>query len=289
LNRAIWLAAWLLGLCLTAGPAAATPPLWIARSARSTVIIFGSVHVLPAGLAWQSGALNGAVATADELWFELPIDAVTDSEASRLARARGLLPLGDRLTDHLTADQSRRLEQVAGGLKLPMAALEPMRPWLAEVTISLMVDAQNGGLVSQGVEQRIQQSAPPATRRRALETPAQQIGFLAGASMADQIASLDETLTEVEDAPQTYRRLVDEWMAADLAGLQADALAPALRAAPGSYRRLITDRNRRWTRIIRRRLRSRGTVVIIVGVAHLVGPGGVPALLRADGVAVEGP
>jgi len=276
-------------LALGASPAWATPPMWIAKSAKSTVILFGSVHMLPAGVAWRSPALDAAEARADALWFELPIDDVTGAEAARLARLRGLLPAGDRLTAHLSPDQAARLARVAQGLGAPLAALQPMRPWLAEVTLSLLMDTRDGALASEGVEQRIQQSAPATLTRGAFETPAQQIGFLAGATMADQIASLDETLTEYENAPQTYRRLVDEWLAGDLAGLEADALVPARRAAPGSYRRLITQRNQRWARVLRRRLAMPGTTLVVVGVAHLIGPGGVPALLRAEGFTVEGP
>ena len=164
-----------------------------------------------------------------------------------------------------------------------------MRPWFAEVTLSLLVDARAGAVVSQGVEEQIETLAPPTARRRSFETARQQIAFLADAAMADQVAALDETLREIEERPWAYGRVVDEWMAGDLKGVAADALEPLRRASPTIYRRLITDRNRRWAGALQRRLSRPGTVVVIVGMGHLVGPGGVPALLRAGGVKGEGP
>ena len=44
------------------------------RDADSEMVIFGSVHVLPPGLDWRPKALDAALAKADDLWFELPID-----------------------------------------------------------------------------------------------------------------------------------------------------------------------------------------------------------------------
>jgi uncharacterized protein YbaP (TraB family) len=283
-----WFAA-IAALSLAGGRALAQPPMWVAHGAHSTLFMFGSVHLLPLGLDWEPPALAAALATADEVWFELPIDQATDIEAARLAEARGALPPGDRLSALLTADQQARLSRVTRALGLAPEAIERMRPWLAEVTLSLASDEQSGAVASQGVEQQVQDSAPPDTERRALETARQQIGFLADTASADQIASLDETLHEIEERPHAYGQVVAEWMTGDLAGLDADALAPLRLASPAMYTRLITQRNRRWTAAIGRRLRRPGVTVVVVGMGHLLGPGGVPALLRADGVKVDGP
>ena len=64
---------------------------------------------------------------------------------------------------------------------------------------------------------------------------------------------------------------------------------PLWKASPTLYKRLITERNARWADQLRRRLKGRGVVIVIVGMGHLIGPQGVPARLRAMGVAVDGP
>jgi uncharacterized protein YbaP (TraB family) len=61
------------------------------------------------------------------------------------------------------------------------------------------------------------------------------------------------------------------------------------REAPGAYRTLVVERNRRWADRIAQLLRDDKRIFIVVGVGHLVGPDSVPALLRARGIRVEGP
>jgi len=279
----------LAAMAVTGGRALAQPPVWIAHGPRSTLVLFGSVHLLPAGLDWEPPALAAVLAKADQLWFEIPIDQATDAEAAQLARALGALPRGERLSTLLTAGQAARLSRVTAALGVAPEAIERMRPWLADVTLSLAADERAGAVASRGVEQQVEEVAPASAARHALETARLQIDILAGAAATDQIASLDETLHEIEKRPASYRRVVAEWMAGDLAGLDADALRPLRRASPAMYARLITRRNRRWAQALARRLARPGVTVVIVGVGHLVGPGGVPALLRAAGIEVDGP
>jgi len=276
-------------LALTGGRAVAQPPIWIAHGPRSTLVLFGSAHLLPVGLNWEPPILAEVLSRADQLWFELSVDQATDVLAAGLARARGALPPGEHLSATLTADQAARLVRVIKALGVTQEAIERMRPWLAEITLSLAADERAGAVASQGVEQQVEESAPASAGRHALETARQQIDILAGAAPADQISSLDETLNEIEEHPDSYRHVLAEWMAGDLAGLDADALRPLRRASPTMYARLITRRNQRWAATIARRLAKPGVTVVIVGVGHLVGSGGVPALLRARGVRVEGP
>ena len=79
------LAAVLLGLlAMAAAPVAlAKPPVWVVHSGQTTIVLFGSIHLLPAGLDWRPPQLDAALATAGELWFELPIDAATNDEAAK--------------------------------------------------------------------------------------------------------------------------------------------------------------------------------------------------------------
>jgi hypothetical protein len=270
-------------------PAHAKPPVWIVRSHDATLVLFGSIHLLPAGLDWRPAALDDALASADEVWFELPITAKAGEEAAAVSLARGALPKDKRLTAMLSADETERLVEAAITLHCAPEAIDQMQPWMAELTLSVAEDAKSGADASSGVEDQIEAQAAPTVARRSFESAGEQIEFLAGAPVKDQLASLNWTVGEIVGDPGSYQRVVDEWMAADLVGLERDANDPLQRVSPRLYQRLIVGRNRRWVGELATRLKSPGKIVVVVGIGHLIGPQGLPALLRARGLEVEGP
>ena len=284
---------WIIGaLCLSfaaAVPAKGQPPIWTVQGPHARLLMFGSVHILPAGIAWMPRALTQALQKGDEVWFEIPVDPAAQAQAAEALLARGALPAGDSLFAHLSPDQNARLRRACALLRTSPDSLAGLQPWFADVSLSLLEDVQSGAVPAEGVEQEVLRISPPRAARRALETVDEQVEMLAGAPLSDQVASLDETLKEISDDPRAFSRVLDEWMAGDIAALQKDVLAPIAGNSPEVYRRLITDRNRRWTASLAQRLRGDGEVVVIVGMGHLIGPAGVPALLRAQGFVVTGP
>ena len=282
--------AYLAGMAAMAlaAPAWSQPPVWTVRDADSEIVIFGSVHVLPEGLDWRPFALDKALAQADDLWFEVPLDGATDAATQRESNARGFLPEGRSLSSMLSKVGRARLAKVAAALEVPLGQVDRMQPWYAELTLSSALYRQSGAAASQGVEQTLAQAAPRAARR-AFETPAQQVDFFANAPLRDQIASLEETLKQIDLQPGDYQTLVRAWMAGDTDALDEEAVQPLRKSAPRLYALLVAQRNAKWADRIAERLKGSGRTVVVVGVGHLVGKDGVPSRLRAMGLQVEGP
>ena len=263
--------------------------MWVVSSGHSTIVLFGSVHLLPPGLNWEPPRLKRAVKHTHEIWFEIPLDNVSINAAAEAAEREGLQPPGQTLTAQLSDADRARLTTLAQTYAVPLVELDRLKPWLAEIRLSVASYRDLGAGRDDGVEHQLLAGLGANARRRAFETPEQQVGFLAGSAMPDQIASLEETFGELEQGPSVYQKLVAAWMAGDLAGLDALALQPMIKTAPAIYRALVVERNQRWVDAIADRLKSPGDAVIVVGVGHLIGPDGLPALLRARGIRVDGP
>lgn len=289
------MAALAVMLGLWAVPAWAKPPVWTVHGRGATITLFGSVHVLPRDIDWEPDALKRALGEADELWFETPIDPAALLEASRLALAKGMLPEGQSLPDLLSDDGKARLKREEEALRLPGPQLERLRPWLAELSISEAAYARDGATADQGVERQLADSAPQA-RRRAFETPAQQIAMFADSPEAVQVDSLQDTLRELEQDPDQSRRLIDAWMKGDLKAIEKEGVEALRSESPALFKVLLTNRNAAWVSTLLKRLNARPPrhgrpvrMVVVVGVGHLAGKGGVPDLLRRKGIRVDGP
>ncbi|RAK57192.1 TraB/GumN family protein [Phenylobacterium deserti] len=278
-----------LAALFAASQAQAQPPVWVVRDHDSELVLFGSVHVLPKGLAWRPAVLTRALQSADDLWFELPIDPATEAQAAKAASAKGVLPPGQSLLALLPEGDAERLLKVAKTYGVDPAVLDRLQPWLAEVALTAGAYQKAGAGGDDGVEKAVAADAPATAARRAFETPEEQIAILADTPRAEQIASLSQTLRDMENSPDEFADLVRVWMKGDLAALDREALQPMRDASPGLFRRLVTDRNVRWTRELDARLKGKGRTVVVVGVGHLIGPDGVPQRLRALGYKVEGP
>ncbi len=291
-----WLALLAGLLALAAAPAWSKPPMWTAHGKGADVVLFGSVHILPHDADWEPDALKTALAQADELWFEIPIDPADVLEVSRLALAQGFLPPEQTLSGLLSPKGAALLREEAEALHTPLPQLERLRPWLAELTLAAADAARQGATADQGVERQLAATAAPQAERHAFETAAEQVQMFSGTSTAVQVASLEDTLRELKDDPDQTKRLIAAWLAGDLKALDKEGVQELAHSSAALFKILLTDRNARWTETLLRRLdappRHPGRpdkVVVVVGAGHLVGPGGLPALLRARGVRVDGP
>ena len=274
---------------LFAGPALAKPPVWIVRDADSELVIFGSVHVLPPGLDWRPARLDAALNQADDLWFELPMGPAAETEIAGLAAAKGVLPNDQTLSALLSPAAGAALARANQKYGLAPGFLDRLEPWFAEVALAGAEFRAQGADTDSGVEKSVNATAPATARRMAFETPAQQIALFDEAPVAAQVASLEDSLAQMDSDPDAYDRLIAAWMAGDTGGLAKEALAPLKIASPELYARLVSDRNAAWIPVLDQRLKGKGRTVVVVGVGHLLTADGVPARLRALGYSVEGP
>ena len=272
-----------------AGAAAAEPPVWVVKDKNSELVLFGSVHILPRGLDWTPPVLDRALKAANDIWFELPIDAQSEAATSILATKAGVLPPDQSLFKLLAPKDAELMSKVAAAYDVSPVLLDRLQPWLAEIALAGGAYRRFGADAASGVEKTIAAMATPKAKRRAFETPAEQVALLASGSMDEQIASLRETLQEMDEKPDEFQILVKAWTDGDIQALDREALAPIRDKTPELFRRLVTERNARWAKVLDARLKGRGRTVVVVGIGHLIGPDSVPARLRALGYSVTGP
>ena len=270
---------------VAAFPAAADPALWVVRDEDSTIYLLGTVHVLRPDTVWRSPAIDRAMAEADTLWIE--VEADDPAAMQPLVRKYGLDP-ANPLSGKLTPEQKAQLDAAAAGMGASGAALEPLRPWLAGLTLSIGPLVKAGYDPASGVESRLKAAARDAGKPiRTLETLEQQIGYFADLPPAVELAFLLSALDEMDSGPAMLDALVAAWSAGDMEALNELMVSEMAADYPELYQALLVRRNKDWAGQIQTLLGGKGVSVIAVGAAHLVGDESVQAQLLARDIAVE--
>ncbi|MBD3835824.1 TraB/GumN family protein [Brevundimonas sp.] len=262
------------------------PALWVVRDADSTLYLFGTVHVLRPTTGWSSPRVEAAFDSADEVWFEIS-DPDNQAAVMPLVQQYGLSP-DKPLSSILTAEEVAELDAAARTVGMTAAQLDPMRPWLAGLTLSVAPLVKAGYDPQSGVELVLKARAEAAGKPiKAFETIDKQIRILATMDEPVQLEFIRQTLEDFDDAVEMLDGMVDAWSRGDVAELDRVVVEDMKDTAPHVYQAILVDRNTDWANQIETLLQGSGTAFIAVGAAHLAGDDSVQAILRKRGVAVE--
>lgn len=279
-----------LAMCAPRAADPRGPALWRVSDADSEIWLLGTVHVLPPDLRWKTPAIEAAFARADTIWLETPLDAAASARIAALVARDGANPPGVTLSAQLAPEDRGRLSRVARALGVPVASLEPSRPWLAALQLSLAQLAKAGHSADAGVEQVLEADAAAQGKARAyLETAEQQMAVFSTLSQAAQVQFLRATLRQIEEEDGAVAEIDRAWANGDMAAFERLAAPMLAEAGPETAQALIHARNARWAGQIETMLAGEGRAFVAVGAAHMVGAQGLPALLRGRGHPVEGP
>ncbi len=279
-------------LAETAIPTPGQPALWTATDDDTTVYLFGTVHILKPDTEWRTPALDAAFASADAVFFEADTTSPEAQQAAGpLVMQHGLYMDGRTLRDVLDAADEKEVEEAADLLGVPIASLDPMKPWMASINLAVLQMVRSGYDTESGVEVILAAEASENGQPlRYLETMEQQLMFFANMDEEDQIDSLVATSEAIEDDPDMLDELVLDWLQGDIEGI-ADIMTDIdVVGSQEAYDTLIVTRNRDWVNQIETLMQEEtGVYFIAVGAGHLAGPDSVVTQLRANGISVSGP
>lgn len=262
------------------------PAMWVVRDADSTIYLFGTVHLLRPGHDWMTPAVTDAFNASETLWLEIE-DPTDQAAATPLIMQHGLSP-ATPLSSRLTPAEFAELDRAAQTIGLSGPALDPMRPWLASISLSMAPLVQAGYDPQAGVDVILRGHAIDAGKPiQGLETIEQQLMFFANLSPEDELNFLRSTLESFEESATMVDQMAAAWAAGDPDALYAVGGAEMKAEYPEIYDVILTRRNADWVDQIQEELAGSGTVFMAVGALHLAGPESVQAQLAAEGVQAE--
>ncbi|HAJ46271.1 MAG TPA: hypothetical protein DCL54_06800 [Alphaproteobacteria bacterium] len=289
----------LLGLWLAAGglqarakaemPTTATPAVWTLKGGKADVVFLGSIHLLPPGLKWRNAAIDQALAKAEVVVFEAPIDSPMGGPGAELMARKGELPPGKTLRDILKPATWQRLRNAAWAVRFPAEHLVQFEPWMAAVTLEVSLYIHKGFSPWSGVDHLLEEEAEKVGKKLAyLETVEEQLNYLVKLPRAVGIRMLEATIEGIETEPELVLDLINAWAQGD-ANAMWRIVEDSMGKVPEVEDALLRQRNNNWVPKIDKMIKSGQHHLIVVGAAHLAGPYSVIAQLRKQGYTIEGP
>jgi uncharacterized protein YbaP (TraB family) len=265
--------------------AQAEPAIWIVKGPHATVYLFGTIHALKPDQNWHSEKIDAAIQQSQTLWLEVPnVDDVASMQPLILSLG---IDAAHPLSSRLTPDQVTRLDKAAAGVPGGEAMLEPMKPLLAGMMLSLAPVMQAGYDPQSAVELQLKPEFTKANKPvKGFETLDQQIHYFADLSDKAQLDFLVSELDDADTAVDKFKELVAAWYAGDTTKMDALNNADFRDKFPDLFQLLIVKRNQNFAAQIQELLKGDGVSFVAVGAGHLVGKDGVPAILEKQGYKV---
>ncbi len=295
-RRIAALTALLLTACGPAGeagdpsawPGAPKPALWKIADADTTIYLFGTIHLLPPALDWQTPAFTAALTEARAVYLEADTE-IPAAEITAILQRTAMLPPDQNLSDLLTPAQKDALRAAARRLDISPLALERMRPWYAGVVLADATIRNTGMTQDAGVESLLRPAARNAGKDlRFLETVDAQLSAYSLLPNDVQVRMLVATVKELETAGPSLTEMVKAWRSGDGAALTRLVIDEQLATQPEIYETLMVRRNAAWAPQLDAVMRSEaGTLLVAVGAGHLLGEDSVLVLMERLGYRAE--
>jgi uncharacterized protein YbaP (TraB family) len=261
--------------------------LWKASSKQGVVYLVGSVHMLTKDYYPLSPALDSAFKDSDLLVEEADLAEMLSPSAQLQMLTRGMLPSSQSLDKVVSASTFALLNKRIASLGMPIEALLRFKPWMLAMTLEALEWQKAGFDPELGLDKHFYDRAQKDGKAvQGLETLDYQVSRFDEMPMDQQDKMLADTLKDLDTETANVNKLADAWQAGDSPAVERIVLQD-LKQDPQMYQRLLVERNRNWLPKLEALFARRGHAFVVVGAAHLVGPDGLLAMLRAKGYSVE--
>lgn len=273
------------GLLLTLSSQAAS--VWKVSNKDHSLYIGGTIHILTPDDYPLAKEYDVAYQAADKLVFETDMAAISSPEFGQKMMGKMMYSDGTTLDEVLKPDTYQSLVMHLSARQIPVQAFASHKPSLVAITLTF-VELQAMGYTSEGVDQFYSNKAVKEGKGQTwLETPDEQLAFIANMGSDDPNAMIDYTLKDIKKMPEMFGQLHSTWFKGDMQGMAEVGIVPFKADYPAIYQDILVTRNNNWHPKIVEMLNDQPVEFVLVGALHLAGPDSVLAKLKAQGYKIE--
>ena len=258
--------------------------VWKASKGSSTIYLGGTIHLLRSSDYPLPPEFDKAFNESDVLMFETDIGLLNDPDIQMKLITRGVYDDGSTVEQHLTPKVYAELRNYADANGIPLKQFNRFRPAML-MTVLTVMELRKQGVTAEGVDSYYYALAKKGKKSvKWLESPEEQFNYLLTCVDGHEDEFVMYSLKELQDTSGQMAAITSAWRMGDSAVIENTLVAEMKAVAPYIYNKLLVERNRNWLPAI---TGSKGTTLILVGAAHLIGPDGLVEALRKRGYRVE--
>lgn len=272
-------------LIFTLGLQAAS--VWKVSNDQHSLYIGGTIHVLTPEDYPLAKEYDLAYKASDKVIFETDMEVVSSAEFGQKMMNKMMYSDGTTINKVLKPETYKALTVHLSSRQIPIQAFASHKPNLLAISLTF-IELQAMGYTSEGVDIFYASMAKADNKEQGwLETPDEQLAFIASLGGDDPDAMIEYTLKDIKVMPEMFGKLHSTWLAGDMQGMADVGITPFKEDYPAIYQDLLVTRNNNWFPKIVEMLHDQPIEFILVGALHLSGPDSVLTKLEAKGYKIE--
>ncbi|MFQ3191197.1 MAG: hypothetical protein ACI936_002334, partial [Paraglaciecola sp.] len=249
--------------------------VWKVTNDKHSLYIGGTIHVLTPKDYPLAKEYELAYQASDKVIFETDMEAVSSPEFGQKMMDQMMYNDGTTINKVLQPDTYKALAIHLSSRQIPMQAFASHKPSLLAISLTF-IELQAMGYTSEGVDMFFASMAKDEGKEQGwLETPDEQLAFIAKLSGDDPNAMIEYTLKDIKKMPEMFAKLHSTWLAGDMQGMADVGITPFKTDYPDIYQDLLVTRNINWLPKIVNMLSDQPIEFVLVGALHLAGPDSV--------------
>jgi uncharacterized protein YbaP (TraB family) len=261
--------------------------LWVVTSTGTRHYLAGSVHVLKEEDYPLNQPILNAFKSSEAIVVESDPYNAHPEELERLVQMYHRYSDGGSLQTTVSNKTFELVRSKAGEFGLDLARLNQLKPWVAEAIFTSLAFPLIGLDHEHGLDKYfVDQANEVGKQVHTLEALEDQYRFCDSIPLKAQERDLINTLSSFEKVKANLEEIRRSWLFGDVEGMEA-LLLEYIRMFPEAHEILITKRNQNWLPHIKSHLQDQRSVLIAVGVTHLVGENGIIRALQKEGYSIE--
>lgn len=260
--------------------------VWKVNKGDSTLYLGGTLHLLAQSDYPLPSEYEEAYNGSQTLVFETDIGATESPEFAQQMMLSMMYRDGTTLTDVLQPDTLSELKSVMLRYGLPFEQMQMLKPALIGITLSAM-EFQRLGLNAEGVDKfYFDKGAADAKTIAWLETPMEQVSFIASMGEGKEDEMIRYTLRDLASVPTMLNQMKADWLSGNMQDMYDHSMKDFKQDYPDIYDNLLVTRNNNWMPKLVEYLQTPETEFVLVGAMHMAGDAGLIAQLQQAGYTV---